>query len=192
MSEPKIEKQTNIAMILTLSRLVISPIFAYLFFMESFGARLLTFLLVVLSELSDFFDGYIARKRNEVTDLGKVLDPLADSLTHITIFLCFTWEHMIPLYMILIILYRESIVATLRTVCAFRSVVVSARTSGKIKTGFMAAGILFILLLRVFESLGLHVAYGGIYYGVFAVITVVTFWSAIDYIMANAKHISLS
>jgi len=88
----------------------------------------------------------------EVTDLGKVLDPLADQVMHVTIFVCLAWEHLMPIPMLLVILYRESIVGTLRTVCAFRSVVISARTSGKMKTASMAVGILIVLLLRTLES----------------------------------------
>lgn len=186
------QKQTNIAMILTVSRLLMSPFFAYLFFLSSVEARILTFALLILSELSDLFDGYIARKRNEVTDLGKVLDPLADRITHLTIFLCLTWARLVPLYMILIILYREALISTLRTVCAFRSVVVHARTSGKIKTAAMAFGIILVLFLRILEAMEISFPYSLIYFWVFGIITAITFWSAVDYIWANARYIKLN
>ena len=189
---PPVDKQTNIAMILTVGRLTISPVFAYLFFLESIQARLLTFLIFVVSEMSDFFDGYIARRRNEVTDLGKILDPLADSITHLTIFLCFTWEHLIPLYMVLIIFYRESLVATLRTVCAFKSVVVSARKSGKVKTACMAFGVGAALFLRIFEGLNWAFPYHTVYLWIFGIIALVTLWSAVDYFWANGRHIDFS
>lgn len=192
MTKARMRRQTNIAMYLTGGRLLLSPMFAYLFFLPSFGARLLTFVLLVLFEISDLFDGYIARRRNEVTDLGKVLDPLADSVMHMTIFLCLAWDHLIPLPMILIIIYRESLVATLRTVCAFRSVVVSARKSGKAKTASMAAGIMIVMFLRILESLNWRLPYNAIYLTVFSIITAVTLWSAIDYVWANAKHIRAS
>ena len=86
----------NPAHFFTILRIFISPIFPILYLEhDRFGIPLLylpyvMLVLLTISECSDLFDGFIARRRNQVTDLGKVLDPMADSITHISLFLTFT------------------------------------------------------------------------------------------------------
>ena len=142
-------RPTNIAMILTGSRLVLSPLFVFVFLVDNFWGALACLAIAILSELTDLFDGIVARRRNEVTDFGKILDPLADSISRLTIFICFIYGGQAPIYLVVFILYRDSMVATIRTVCAYRGVVVSARRSGKTKAVVQATAILIILLLRV-------------------------------------------
>jgi len=136
-------------MVLTASRLVLSPIFVLVFLHDTFGGAIACLAIAIVSELTDLFDGMVARYRNEVTDFGKILDPLADSISRLTIFICFVQGGQAPIYLIVFILYRDSLVATLRTFCAYRGVVVSARKTGKIKAVFQATAILIILLLRI-------------------------------------------
>lgn len=141
----KVQRQLNIAMILTVARLILSPIFVFVFLVDNFWGALACLMIAIISELTDLFDGMVARYRNEVTDFGKILDPLADSISRLTIFICLIQGGLAPIYLIVFILYRDSLVATLRTVCAYRSVVVSARWSGKTKAIFQATAILIIL-----------------------------------------------
>ncbi|MCA9784496.1 MAG: CDP-alcohol phosphatidyltransferase family protein, partial [Candidatus Cloacimonetes bacterium] len=103
---------------LTAARIFLSPIFVLAFMQEGFWARVAALAIVVMSELTDGFDGHIARSRGEVTDFGKLLDPLADSISRITVFIAFMSVGLIPWWMVLIFVYRDSAVSTLRTVCA--------------------------------------------------------------------------
>lgn len=147
---------------LTLLRILVSPAFPILYLQrERFGIPLiwlpyiLLFLLIVC-ECSDIFDGMLARKRNEVTDLGKVLDPMADSITHISLFLTFTQGFVsLPLLLVFVFLYRDLFVSTLRTLCALRGVALAARFSGKMKAVLQAAVAFLIILLMIPYTRGL-------------------------------------
>lgn len=188
----------SIANYFTFSRIFISPIFLLVYIEhEMFGISsvvlpyVLLFLLGV-SELSDACDGYFARKYNQVTDLGKILDPMADSIARISAFLTFTLEPVsLPIPLIFIFLYRDSVVSTLRTICALKGFALAARTSGKIKAVIQGLAAFIILILMIPHSTGdmstesLHVAstwivgLAGIY----------TIFSGVDYIYSNRFYI---
>jgi CDP-diacylglycerol--glycerol-3-phosphate 3-phosphatidyltransferase len=134
---------------LTFARLLLSPIFVLVFMQEGLWARISALAIVVISELTDAFDGHLARSRGEVTDFGKLLDPLADSVSRMSIFIAFMAVGLIPWWMVLVFVYRDSLISTMRTVCAYRGEVVAARSSGKIKAIIQATVIIIILLARI-------------------------------------------
>lgn len=146
----------KLPLFLTIGRIFISPIFLIFYLKyQQLGITLhaLPFVLIfllVLSELSDFFDGFLARRFNLVTELGKILDPMADSITRLTILLTFTQGFIrLPLLLVFAFVYRDAMISTLRTVCAFRGVTLAARTSGKIKAVLQASSIFAILILMI-------------------------------------------
>lgn len=149
------------ALILTLSRIVICPIFlvVYLYY-GKMGIPLIVMpyillFLLLICELSDIFDGVVARRQKQVTELGKILDPMADSIVRISLFLCFTQGIIqLPLLLVLIFVVRDSVISTLRTVCALRGTALAARISGKLKAVLQAIAIFFILLLMIPYTLG--------------------------------------
>lgn len=189
MSDPRptTSRPTNVAMILTGSRLVLSPLFVFVFLFDNFWGAIACLAIAILSELTDLFDGIVARRRNEVTDFGKILDPLADSISRLTIFICFIYGGQAPIYLVVFILYRDSMVATIRTVCAYRGVVVSARRSGKTKAVVQASAILVILLFRVlaYKYPTLEGTFLQIDHALIGVVTLVTVFSAVDYLAGN-------
>ncbi len=146
---------------LTFLRICLSPLFpliylgyAWLGLPFSFVPWIL-FGLLAISELSDLLDGSIARRRNQVTDLGKVLDPMADSVVHLSLFLALTQGIIqISVVWFLLFLYRELLVGTLRTLLALRGVALAARFSGKLKTLIQAVASFAVLLAMGFYTLG--------------------------------------
>ncbi|MBY0528618.1 MAG: CDP-alcohol phosphatidyltransferase family protein [Rhabdochlamydiaceae bacterium] len=188
----------SIALFLTLSRILLGPIFliVYLYY-SSFGITLswLPYLLLALagiSELSDLFDGKMARRHNKVTDLGKLLDPMADSIFRLSVLLSFTQGIIqLPLLLVCIFFYRDMIISTLRTLCALRGVALAARMSGKIKAVIQAVVIFFILILMIPYSMGcleLSLLQAMSFYSVFLGVAY-TVYSGIEYIYANRKYI---
>lgn len=184
----------KLPLILTLSRLFICPIFLVLYlYHRALGieATLLPFILiglVVISDLSDFFDGYIARKWNMVTDLGKILDPMADSVARITVLITFTQGAVqLPILLIFIFIYREAMINTLRIICGLRGIALAARKSGKIKTVIQGVVVLAILILMIpysYGALSLTVFRDISFYMVlFAAIY--TIFSGVEYLYAN-------
>lgn len=141
---------------LTLLRVFLSPLFPIIYLeREWFGIPLawlpyIMLSILIICECSDVLDGMLARKRNEVTELGKVLDPMADSITHISLFLTFTQGFVgIPLILVFVFLYRDLFVSTLRTLCALRGVALAARFSGKMKAILQAAVAFLIIFLMI-------------------------------------------
>ncbi len=189
------------ALILTLSRIVICPIFlvVYLYY-GKMGIPLivmpyiLLFLLLVC-ELSDIFDGVVARRQKQVTELGKILDPMADSIVRISLFLCFTQGIVqLPLLLVLIFVVRDSVISTLRTVCALRGTALAARVSGKLKAVLQAVAIFFILLLMIPYTLGLIslAMVQEISLWVVLVTAIYTVISGVEYIWAYRNYIRQS
>lgn len=151
----------NIAHFFTLLRIFISPLFPLIYFEYKWLGIPLLWLpylllgLLIICECSDLFDGFLARKRNQVTDLGKILDPMADSITHISLFLTFTQGMIqLPLLLVFVFLYRDLLISTLRTLCALRGVALAARFSGKVKAVIQATVAFLIILLMIPYTVG--------------------------------------
>lgn len=188
----------NLATCLTFIRVFISPIFLVVYMAhEALGIStmvlpyLLLFLLTV-SELSDAFDGFLARKYNQVTDLGKVLDPMADSIARISVFLAFTQPPVsVPLLLVFLLIYRDSVVGTLRTICALKGYALAARPSGKLKAIIQAVAAIWILLLMIPHSMGMLTTASLHFWGTWIVglTGFYTFFSGFDYILANRSRI---
>lgn len=189
----------SIANYLTLLRLVLSPVFLFLYIgADTFGISqkalpLILLTLWIVSELSDACDGYFARKFNQVTDLGKILDPMADSISRITVFLAFSQPPVnLPVIFTFIFLYRDSVVSILRTTCALKGYALAARTSGKIKAIIQAIAAFIILLLMISYSndqISLDVLQQTSVW-VVGVAAVYTLGSGVEYIYANRSHIA--
>ncbi len=152
----------TVANVITLIRIFISPVFLFLYLehtalgISEIALPYVLLILLAALETSDALDGYLARKFDQVTDLGKILDPMADSISRISIFLAFTQPPVsLPLLIVFLFIYRDSVVSTLRTICALRGFALAARTSGKIKSVIqgLSAGVVTVLLIP--HSLGL-------------------------------------
>ena len=183
---------------LTFIRVFISPIFLLVYIEHDFLGisnillPYVLFFLLGVSELSDAFDGYLARRYNQVTDFGKILDPMADSISRISVFLTFTQEPVsLPIPLIFIFIYRDSVVSTLRTICALKGFALAARTSGKIKAVIQGASAFAIILMMIPHSLGalstatLHTTSTWIV----GAACLYTAFSGIDYIYSNRFYI---
>ncbi len=164
----------NVPTKLTLTRIILTPLFLIVFFLpiwivdfqqsdliSSFDVGLfniisviLLFLIFGICELTDFLDGFIARKYNLVTDLGKVLDPFSDVIIRITYFLCFTFVGMMPIWALAIILYREFGILLVRMLSMKRGIAVAANIWGKSKAVLYAVsailGLAFVFTDRIF------------------------------------------
>jgi CDP-diacylglycerol--glycerol-3-phosphate 3-phosphatidyltransferase len=132
----------NLANTLTFSRIILAPVFLIIYFLpESNYAWTIPVLwiLFVVSEITDYFDGLAARKLNQTSDFGKLFDPFADTLVQITCFLCFLidgiWGNSIfPMILFLVIIYREFGILFIRNLMLRKGITLAARLSGKIKT----------------------------------------------------------
>lgn len=188
----------SIANVITFFRLLLSPCFMLIYLFHNFlgisSSLLPPVLLIVLSisEFSDVIDGYIARKYNQISDFGKIFDPMTDSVSRITIFLTFTQAPVnLPLPFIFIFLARESIITTLRTICALGGLALAARTSGKLKAIVQVIACIAIVLLMMLESVGsISLAALQFYsFWITAVAAAYTIVSGLDYLYTHRQFI---
>lgn len=138
----------NLPNLLSLFRLLLVPVVPALFFSSLPGGRYWAAGVYALAFLTDVADGYLARKHNQVTRLGRILDPLADKLMTVTVFLCITIAGIIPLWAIVILVLKEATMAV-GALLMYRKTedVIPANYLGKAATGVLflvcAALILF-------------------------------------------------
>lgn len=168
--------------LLSLFRIVIIPVLVYLLTFSDPFSSLLAASLFLLASLTDYFDGYFARRNRSVSDLGKILDPVADKLLIASVLIMLPAmdrpsEPSVPAWLVVLILARESAVTVIRGIALTEGIVMEAETLGKHK-----------LILQVFGVVGLlvHFTYGGIdffavgvyFLGLSAAIAV---WSGVNY-----------
>ena len=198
--DPAHRKPLSIASQLTMSRIVLTPFFLWVFFYDndldysnnSLVFKSLSLVMVLGFMLTDFLDGYLARKMGEVSTLGKYLDPFSDKISNMTIFMCFIATGYAPVWMVALIYFRESSVETLRTLAASEGLIMPARRSGKWKTALQGIGIVAILLgaidpVRMLVP-GLNDIWGIFPVIVMGILTAITLISGIDYFYSS-KHI---
>ncbi|MCL2706042.1 MAG: CDP-alcohol phosphatidyltransferase family protein [Spirochaetaceae bacterium] len=149
----------NLANILTASRIVLSPVFLFIyFFSEYIKTNTLVFIIIlwvlfIYMELSDLFDGMAARAANTVSDLGKVFDPFADVISRMTYFLCFTKTGIMPVFIFAIIMYREFIILFIRILAMKKGFAMGARAGGKLKAwSYALAGIFGLLYISIMRT----------------------------------------
>lgn len=188
----------HLPLLLTLSRILLGPLFLifYLYSLD-WGIPLLylpylLLILAILSELSDVLDGMLARRRNKVTELGKLLDPMADSIFRLSVLLSFTQGFIgIPVLLVALFFYRDTIISTLRTVCALRGITLGARWSGKVKAVIQAAVVFFILILMIPYTMGCldEALFRALSFYAVLLAAVYTLYSGFEYIVAHRSHI---
>lgn len=175
----------NIPNSLSIFRLVLIPCFIFAYFLPGESNNyLIASLIFVLSGLTDYFDGYIARRLNQITDLGKLLDPLADKLTQLTVFVCLYIDKIIPLWLVILYVVKELLIVFGSTFIYNKSdMVVSSKWFGRFSTAIFYAGVFFILTVKPDEMVT-----RGIIYAIFAIIITSCILYAVsyrDYIIKN-------
>lgn len=134
---------------LTVLRILLVPFFVVFLLIEQIPFGCLWALLVfIIASITDFLDGHYARKHNMVTDFGKFADPLADKILVISAFCCFIQMSIIGAVPVIIVLFREFAVTSVRLVAAAKGTVVSANIWGKAKTVSQMIAIILTILLQ--------------------------------------------
>jgi len=167
------------ASIITLIRIGFIPIFMTLMYLSGGTANVWMWsalALFIFASLTDWVDGYIARKYHQVSDFGKFLDPLADKLLVISAMVMFCEWGAMPAWALMLVLTREFAVTGLRLVAVGKGKVIAAGWSGKVKTASTMVGMCFWMAFPQIEILG-NIVIG--------VIIVTTIYSGIEYFTQN-------
>ena len=166
---------------ITLARVAFIPllmIFMALSDGEANAWMILSLIIFIVASVTDYIDGYIARSRNQVTDFGKFLDPLADKLLVIAAMCMFCQWGMMPAWALMLVLTREFAVTGLRLVAVGTGKVSAAGWSGKVKTA------------STMVSLCVWMAFPGVEWLswlIIAVIAITTVYSGVEYFIQNWK-----
>ncbi len=176
----------NAPNLLAISRILLAPLMLFIMlypeFITSKGyhpswVAYFAGLIFLIASITDFFDGFIARQLNQITDLGKILDPLADKMLTLAAFLGLMMMGLASVWAIYIILVRELFISGLRTSAVQLGLDVSASWSGKVKTVVQMMAIGFLLMDWIFAQELLWLA------------VILTLYSGLEYIISYAKSL---
>ena len=180
--------------ILTLSRILIVPFFIFSFLNDDLSIKILSIILFSLGSISDFLDGYIARKYNLITNLGKIIDPLADKILILTAFFLLNkvYPEYIPLWMVNLILLRDIMITIFRFYLKKKNSIFKTSIIAKRKTLSQIIIIHFLLIYHVFKEslfftntyLSLQIMYFSMFFCV--VFTIIT---GLHYFIINSNEI---
>ena len=144
-SKLKGEKDLNLPNKLTMMRIVLVPVTMALMLL---GQSIPAGIVFAIASITDFFDGYIARKNNLVTSFGKIMDPLADKILVFGALLCFIQNGTVNVWPPFIIIARELFVTCMRVVAVDKGKVIAASWWGKIKTNVQIFAVLFAIFFE--------------------------------------------
>ena len=171
---------------LTIARMIIVP-FLVIFLLTGWGGeanRYISLTLFVVASVTDWFDGYLARKNNLVTNFGKFMDPLADKLLVCSAMICMIDLKRLPAWFVIIIIAREFIISGFRLIAAENGIVIAANYWGKFKTASQM--IMIILLILHFD--GIFVILEQMFIWLSLALTII---SLITYILQNRTVLSM-
>src|SRR5512146_2661954 len=131
---------------ITLVRIAMIPVFLWFTYHESRVDSFIAAVVYAVTGTTDFLDGYIARKKNLVTVIGKFLDPLADKLIVMAALVMLVHLGRVAAWVVIVVMAREFIVTGLRTIAMSEGIVIAAGQEGKSKTAFQVASITFLIM----------------------------------------------
>lgn len=180
---------------LTILRIILTPIFFLLFITGEPVLIQISYLVFIIAAITDWYDGWLARKFNYITEWGKFMDPLADKILTSTTFIAFVIVGVLPLWMVLLIIIRDLLVTLIRVYADYRKLSFRTTRTAQLKTFLQMFFLYYLLLiytLNTFERL--HIAYKNLFYilmdpvGIYMAmlfITLFTIITGITYIFSN-------
>lgn len=182
---------------ITLVRILTIPIIIFFYLTNLFSfSKLIALFLLIVAEATDFLDGYLARKNNQVTNLGKFLDPIADKVLTMTALLLIIADNTVPapygVIFAIIILAREFIISAFRQIAATKNFIMAADKWGKLKTLITDISLpLYFFLAYVVEntifSTEIIAVLSYICFIFIVISTLLTIISGVNYLVKNKK-----
>jgi CDP-diacylglycerol--glycerol-3-phosphate 3-phosphatidyltransferase len=140
------ESNINLPNVLTVSRILLIPVFVVLFVTPTPDRSLAAAVVFVIAALTDLLDGYLARRRGQVTKLGRLLDPIADKLLVLSALIVLVQVDRVTALVAILIIAREVAVTGIRAIAATEGMIISAETTGKYKMALQVIAIVLLIL----------------------------------------------
>jgi CDP-diacylglycerol--glycerol-3-phosphate 3-phosphatidyltransferase len=182
----------NLPNVLTVFRVFLTVCFIYYFSHDGSGSILIALVLFTLASITDFLDGYLARKHNLITPFGKIMDPIADKFLILSAFFMFMQKALIVDWMFYLIFAREGIVTVLRLLAMSRGAVLAAEGAGKLKTVLQIVAVYLIIIFSLsgqFMSRDLINTATIAVYAFMITVVFVTLWSGVSFMFNNRKEL---
>lgn len=178
----------NLPNLLTLSRLLLIPVFVVVFLSPTPARSLVAAAVFVVAAFTDFLDGYLARRSGQVTTLGRLLDPIADKLLVLSGLILLIQAERVAAWIAIVIIAREVAVTGIRALAAMEGLTISVEASGKLKMIAQVVAILLLLLEGAISIPGVDLHWLGT--TVLYLAMVLTLVSGGQYIMQYWRHVS--
>ncbi len=178
----------NLANKLTVLRMMLVPVFLICAILNTFTGNIIALVIFIIASATDKLDGYIARSRNEITNFGKFMDPLADKLLVTCALIILVEKNIIPAWVVVVIIAREFVVSGLRTLAASQGVVIAASNWGKLKTVIQMVAISMGLLFLVYSPAWLNTLTQITIY----LAGIITIFSGVDYFIKGKGVININ
>jgi CDP-diacylglycerol--glycerol-3-phosphate 3-phosphatidyltransferase len=195
----KVELQLTLPNQLTLLRILLTPVFAFLLLSESSLNRQLSLVVFIIAALTDWYDGWFARKFGDISRWGKFLDPLADKILASVALLVYVGLGLVDAWMVWIVILRDFLITGLRSYAEFRDQPIVTSKSAQAKTFGQFVIIYYILILYVAKSVPFIYADWGytidtlmqpqVLFGMMLVVTLSTVGTGIAYLFDNRKFL---
>ena len=179
----------NLSNKLTLSRIGLTFLMMAFLFMPGLIPKACALIIFILACVTDFLDGWLARRRHETSDFGKIMDPVADKVLVLGAFLSFVQLQLVPAWMVVLIIIREFLITGMRLFAVRKGIVLAAESAGKHKTVSQMVTIFFILLFIVVRELGIQQGYRSAILVLMGITVVLTLCSGGSYLWQNRKLI---
>jgi len=190
----------NLPNIISLTRVILAPLFIYLMLTNDVGYMILACFLYLVAAITDYVDGWYARKFGLITKWGQFFDPLADKILTTSAFIVFYIFDIMPLWMIIVIVFRDAITTMLRIITWKRKKMINTSFSAKLKTSVQMIFIASILVLIFIKLTGVFdispetvdlIIYSKWGYYIMLFLTILTIWTLIDYIYSNKSLLNV-
>jgi len=178
----------NLANKLTVLRIMLVPIFLICAILDTTTTNIIALSIFIIASATDKLDGYIARSRNQITNFGKFMDPLADKLLVTCALILLVEKGIVAAWVVVVIIAREFIVSGLRTLAASQGVVIAASNWGKLKTVIQMIAIIMGLLSLVYNPGWLNITTQVTIY----LAAVITIGSGVDYFSKGKDIININ
>ncbi|MFA6141683.1 MAG: CDP-diacylglycerol--glycerol-3-phosphate 3-phosphatidyltransferase [Candidatus Omnitrophota bacterium] len=187
----------NLPNTLTLLRIILTFAFILFLFIGGMQAKIAAMFIFLVASLTDVLDGFFAKRNNQITDFGKLMDPIADKVLVLSAFLAFVQLGIVEGWMVVAVVFREVVITGLRMLALTKGKVIQADGFGKRKTVWQVSVIFLILLFLIFREGGsgvfgfwigsVEIAYRHAIYALMLITVVFTLSSGISYLVKNRE-----